>query len=70
MQEKAQDTKKKIQPLEKNCKELEETLAQEKKRYQSKDFQASGLQVSKYNTLKQKAIANTHKAHPYFICML
>jgi hypothetical protein len=62
LQEKAQDTKKKIQPQEKHCKELEATLAQEKAKNQGRDFHASGLQVSNYNTLKQKAMANTHKA--------
>ena len=62
MQEKAQDAKKKVQPHEKSFKELEAAIAEEKTRHEGRDFQASGLQVSKYNTLKQTAMANTHKA--------
>jgi hypothetical protein len=61
VQEKAQDAKKKILPHEKSSKELEAMIAEEKTRHQGRDFQASGLQVSKYNTLKQTAMANTHK---------
>ncbi len=62
VQEKAQDARKKVQPQEKSCKELEAAIKEENARYQGRDFQASGLQVSKYNTLKQTAISRTHKA--------
>ena len=60
-QEKAQDAAKKVKPQEKSIKELETMLAQEKSKHQSKDFQATGHQVSKYNTLKQLANGRTHK---------
>ncbi len=61
LQEKAKETKKKIQPQERSLKELEATR-DEKNKHQSKDYHATGNQVSEYNKLKLKAISNTHKA--------